>query len=66
MSARPIDHFIPEILLRAKRLAILAQFIETLPEPSTRKQAIMRLYEADIISSESAEALIETYGLEAA
>ena len=66
MSARPIGEIIPEVLDRAARISLLCEFINAFPCPSERKLIIMRLYEAQIIRSETAELLIDHFGLEAA
>lgn len=55
-----------EIALRARRVAILAEFFETIEDPSERKRWIMRLYEAEFLSPVATEILIEFFGLEAA
>ena len=64
--ARPIGDIIPGILLRARRLAIIGELARTYGDPEDRKGLIMDLYEHGVITSESAELLIENLGLEAA
>lgn len=64
--ARPIGDILPGVLLRARRLSIIADLIKTYGSPEDRKGMIMELYERGIITGESAEMLIENFGLEAA
>lgn len=63
MMARPIGDVVASIALRAQRLALLSEFIATLPADADRKRVIMALYEARIVGSDSCELLIEQYGL---
>ena len=64
--ARPIGDIIPGVLLRARRLSIIAELIKTYGCPEDRKEMIMELHRRGIITDESAEMLIENFGLEAA
>lgn len=64
--ARSIGDIIPGVLLRARRLAIIAELVKTYGDPEDRKSMVMDLYDRGIITSESAEMLIESLGLEAA
>ena len=57
---------IPSMMTRAKRIAIMIEFINTLPDASERKECIMRLHAGEIISPEAAQLLIEHFELEAA
>ena len=50
----------------ATRLQALATIIRTYDQPCLRKNLIMRMYQADLITTHAAELLIETFGLEAA
>lgn len=64
--ARAIGEVIPEVLERARRISIIGEFISAFPDPADRKTIVMRLYQAEIITNQTAELLIETFGLEAA
>lgn len=54
------------ILVRARRAELFGALVETFETPSERKSVVKKLWETGIISSQSAELLIEIYGLEAA
>lgn len=64
--ARPIGEVVNRIAMRAHRLALLGEFIDTLSNDQERKRVVMALYEAKIIAPETAELLIEHFGVEAA
>ncbi len=64
--ARMIGNILPGVILRARRLAIIADLISTYECPSDKKIMIMVLYEREIITGEWAELLIETFGVDAA
>ncbi len=51
---------------RAANLALLNAFLLQIPENWRRKRAIMALWEAEVISPNAAELLIEHHQLEAA
>lgn len=65
-DARRIGELLPDILLRAQRTALIGKFIETFEAPDARKRVVMLLFEANILSADTAELMIEHYGLEAA
>lgn len=65
MSARPIGDIIPGVLERARSIAALCQFVATFERPSDRKDVVMRLYAGEVITSQTAELIIEHFGLEA-
>ena len=66
MMARAIGEVIPEVLERAIRISIIGELIASFEDPEDRKSIVMRLYQAEIITSQTAELLIETFGLETA
>lgn len=66
MSARPIGEIIPGVLARAKSIAALCEFIVTFDRAVDRKDVVMRLYAGEVITSQTAELIIEHFGLEAA
>lgn len=57
---------IHDIRIRARRAELFGALVETFETPAERKGVVMKLWDTGIISSQSAELLIETYGLEAA
>lgn len=65
MSARPIGHIIPGIMDRAKSIAALCAFVATFERPADRKDVVMRLYAGEVITGQTAELIIEHFGLEA-
>ena len=65
-EARRIGELLPNIIERAQRIAILAQFVDSLHTDFDRKQCITRLYEGGLVKAETAQLLIEHFRLEAA
>jgi hypothetical protein len=55
-----------EMTRRARRTALICELVETFDRPDERKNTVMRLWEANIISPQTAELLIEHFSLEAA
>lgn len=55
-----------EIVNRAKRLAIVAELVASFEDDAERKSMVMALYEGGIITEQSADLFIESFGLEAA
>jgi hypothetical protein len=65
MSARPIGEIIPGVLERARSIAALCRFIDTFDRQADRKDVVMRLYTGQVITAQTAELIIEHFGLEA-
>jgi hypothetical protein len=63
---RRLGELLPDVLMRARRLAILNELIETYDAPEDRKAMIMVLYERDLITSDAASLLIDHLELRAA
>lgn len=57
---------LPDIISRAKRLAIVAELVASFDNDAERKSMVMMLFEGGIISEQSADLFIENFGLEAA
>lgn len=64
--ARPIGEIIPEVLERARRISIIGELVASFDDKQDAKEIVMRLYQAEVITNQTAELLIETFGLEAA
>jgi hypothetical protein len=52
--------------VRAKRLLLLRELVETFDDPAERKRVVMRLWEAKLVSNDSTRLLIEHFSLEEA
>lgn len=61
--ARSIGDVVADVVTRAHRVALLSEFIETLPRDIDRKRVVMSLYEARIISADTTDLLFEKFGL---
>lgn len=57
---------VPEIIDRARRLSLLAEFIATFPDNGARFHLVKLLLNGGIITEHSADLLIENFGLASA